>query len=286
MADTVETVRTMRDDGSSLDEILAHLRGEGHSVIGSIRVVRQTHGLSLAQAKWLVLNSPAWADHKAPHDAFVGELLHALGDEVEILGAVYGDITEHVSELGSAELARPSRCAGWTVGDVLYHQLLDARRALVTFASPADGEPDVDEVTYWRAFTAGDDGSAAHAQHVRSVTAAYPAGALGREWRDTAAAAVRAARSCPYERVTTQGHVLRTKDFVSTLVFEATIHHLDMTGLPTDPGALGVVRRVLDGLLGGTVDWDDRTYALKGTGRDPLTDAERAVYGERFPLTG
>lgn len=103
---------------------------------------------------------------------------------------------------------------------------------------------------------------------------------------ETAAAAVRAARACPHAKVTTQGHVLRVKDFVFTLVFEATIHHLDMTDAAPDPGALGLVRRVLDGLLGGTVDWDDRTYALKGTGREPLTDAERAAYGDRFPLTG
>jgi uncharacterized protein (TIGR03083 family) len=206
---------------------------------------------------------------------------------IDTLDAIYRDITEHVSGLGPAELLRPSRCAGWTVGDVLYHQLLDARRALVTFASPAVGPPDVDEVTYWRGFAPGDDGSAAHARHVRIVASAYSDGMLGREWRDTAAAAVRAARDCPHDFVTTQGHVLRTGDFVSTLVFEATVHHLDMTAEPPAPDALRVVRRVLDGLLGETgPDWDDRTYALKATGREPLTDAERAVYGARFPLTG
>ncbi len=60
-----------------------------------------------------------------------------------------------------------------------------------------------------------------------------------------------------------------------------------MTDEPPARDALRVVRRVLDGLLGDTVpDWVDRTYALKATGREPLTDAERAVYGERFPLTG
>lgn len=210
-----------------------------------------------------------------------------MADLIDTLDAIYDDITEHVSGLGPAELLRPSRCAGWTVGDVLYHQLFDARRALVTFASPADGPPDVDEVTYWHAFMPGDDSRADHVRHVRIVAAAYSDGKLGREWRETAAAAVRAARACRHDLVTTQGHVLRTGDFVSTLVFEATVHHLDMTDVPPDTGALRVVRRVLDGLLGGTADeWDDRTYALKGTGRAPLTDAERATYGDRIPLTG
>jgi uncharacterized protein (TIGR03083 family) len=211
-----------------------------------------------------------------------------MSEMTATLAAIYDDISEHVSGLGPAALLRPSRCAGWTVGDVLYHQLLDARRALVTFASPGTGEPDVDEVTYWQDFAPGGaDAGAAHARHVRLVAAAYSDGMLGREWRDTAAAAVRAARACPHELVTTQGHVLRTGDFVSTLVFEATIHHLDMTDLPPDPGALRLVRRVLDGLLGGPgPDWDDRTHALKGTGREPLTEAERAAYGDRFPLIG
>lgn len=113
----------------------------------------------------------------------------------------------------------------------------------VAFASPADGAPDVDEVTYWHGFQHGDDdGSAAHAQQVRTVAAAYADGALGREWRKhRRRGRARRAR----ELVTTQGHVLRTKDFVSTLVFEAAVHHLDMTDLPPDPGALSVVRRVL-----------------------------------------
>lgn len=212
-------------------------------------------------------------------------------DEVVALDAIYRRISETVSVLGAADLQRPSRCAGWTVGDVLYHQLLDARRALVTFASPAEGEPDVDEVTYWRHSTPGGDGAAAHARHVRIVASAYSDGQLGREWRDTAAAVVRAARLCHHDRVTTQGHVLRARDFVSTLVFEATVHYLDMTvDLPDSPEPdLRPARRVLDGLLGGTVDWDDRTYVLKGTGRLPLTDADRAALGGkagRFPLTG
>ena len=33
---------------------------------------------------------------------------------------------------------------GWAVLDVLYHQLMDARRALVTFASPAPDPPDTE----------------------------------------------------------------------------------------------------------------------------------------------
>ena len=224
-----------------------------------------------------------------------------LAASLDALEAAYGNVTAAVEGLSEAELMRPSGCAGWAVMDVLFHQLLDARRALRTFASPSQDPADVDDVSYWRAFSPlrGDSAAAAaaaaaHAKYVRVAASAYPAGALIWEWRETAAAACRAARACPHERVTTQGHVLRTPDFTATLAVEAAVHFLDLTvGRPAadapDPAALGLVRRVLDGLLGRNVPvgWDDRTYALKGTGRAALTGTERRRLGplaDRFPL--
>lgn len=53
--------------------------------------------------------------------------------------------------------------------------------------------------------------------------------------------------------------------------------------------ALRLVRGTLDGLLGAQLDWDDQAYALKGTGRMPLTDDDRIALGPlaaRFPLFG
>jgi hypothetical protein len=94
--------------------------------------------------------------------------------------------------------------------------------------------------------------------------------------------------------VTTQGHVLATADFIATLVVEASVHYLDLTvGLPAAPppdaAGLALVRRVLDGLLGTPIPggWDDRTYALKGTGREEVTAQERSAFGPpagRLPL--
>ena len=218
------------------------------------------------------------------------------------LQAVYQNTTTVADGLDEADLMRPSRCAGWALGDVLYHQLLDARRALRTFASPAAGPPDVNDVEYWRAFgpqgEVAPDGpqAAEHARHVRIVASAYPPGALAWEWRETAAAACRAARACPYDAVTTQGHVLATADFIATLAVEAAVHYLDLiAGLPAAPppdaASLALVRRVLDGLLGTPLPagWDDRTYALKGTGREEVTADDRSALGglaDRLPLFG
>jgi mycothiol maleylpyruvate isomerase-like protein len=222
----------------------------------------------------------------------------------DALEAAYQNVTAVADGLAEADLMLPSRCAGWAVADVLYHQLLDARRALRTFASPSADAPDVDDVGYWRHYAPqgggpgapGSADAAAHARHVRIVASAYPPGALAWEWRETAAAACRAARACPHPAVTTQGHVLTTADFMATLAVEAAVHYLDLTvGLPSAPPpdalSLGLVRRVLDGLLGTPMagGWDDRTYALKGTGRVSVTEADRSAIGpmtERFPLFG
>jgi hypothetical protein len=121
-------------------------------------------------------------------------------------------------------------------------------------------------------------------------------GSLARDWRETAATACRAARACPHEAIATQGHVLATADFSITLAVEAAIHYLAFTvELPAaqvpEPASPALVRRTLDGLLAATMPgkWDDIGYALKGTGRIPLSEADRAVIGslaDRLPLIG
>ncbi len=227
------------------------------------------------------------------------------GAVLDALDAVYQNVTTVAGALGEADLMRPTRCAGWAVADVLYHELLDARRALRTFASPASGPPDCDDVSYWTDYApdgaAPEAGtptyaqeSAAHARYVRIAAAAYPPGALAWEWSETSAAACRAGRACGHPAVTTQGHVLTVAGFAATLAVEAAVHYLDLTvalpGAPApEPASLALVRRVLDGLLGAPlpVSWDDVTAALKGTGREPLTEADRHSLGPaaaRFPL--
>jgi len=218
------------------------------------------------------------------------------------LDGAYAQVSDIVSALDAGSFMLPSRCAGWTVADVLYHELLDARRALRTFATPATGAPDRDDVSYWRPFSADGDippGSAAaaeHARHVRIVASAFSPAKLIWEWTETAEAARRAAKACPFQMVATQGHVMRAADFMATLAVEAAVHYLDLTvsvpgASPCDPLSVDLVRRVLDEFLGQppALGWDDETYVLKGTGRLALTEAERTRLGPtaaRFPLFG
>jgi Mycothiol maleylpyruvate isomerase N-terminal domain len=72
--------------------------------------------------------------------------------------ASYQAVTSDAGNLGEDQLARPSLCQGWSRADLLFHLLLDAQRALVTFATPAAGEPDVDFVSYWAPFRPGGEG--------------------------------------------------------------------------------------------------------------------------------
>jgi uncharacterized protein (TIGR03083 family) len=223
------------------------------------------------------------------------------GDEARAaLGEAYQGVTAMLDGLAEPDFLLPARCLGWTVSDVVYHLLGDARRALAALATPAGTAPDVDFISYWEAWKPGGDDALPRARAWRAAAAAATAvagpAALTEAWRETAPAAIRLAALAPYPVVATQGHALTVADLAGTLAVEATIHHLDMiASVPAAPGpapgCLALVRRTLDGLLGvpAGAGWDDTTYALKGTGRQPLSAEDRDQLGGlagRFPLLG
>jgi hypothetical protein len=214
-----------------------------------------------------------------------------------LLAQLYAAEAGAVRHSPEADYARPTRTE-WTVRELLFHQLLDAQRTLVALASPAGPgeEPDVDPVTYWRPFSPDSDWNAPHAEFVRVAASAYSSGAvlLDHFTTTTEASARAVAAADPASLVQTQGHVITVADLASTLVVEATTHLLDLTvdlaGAPEPPPeALAESRRVLEGLNGGPLPtaWDDTEAVLKGTGRTPVTDAERAELGVGWrPLLG
>ncbi|WP_432888627.1 maleylpyruvate isomerase N-terminal domain-containing protein [Kribbella sp. CA-245084] len=215
------------------------------------------------------------------------------------LGRTYGRLTETVQRLTDADFQRETRCPGMPVGPLLVHLLYDAQRALIAFASPAVVEPDRDFVSYWKDFAPHPDGDTSF---VQGIAASYrKPGLLVQHWREVSEAAVRASAlglATKGRRIETQGHVLRSVDFVATLVLEATVHHLDLTvGLPDapepDPHGLQVTARTLDGLFGpdawDVIGWDTTTYVLKATGRLPLDEDDLEMLGphaSRLPLLG
>ena len=201
-------------------------------------------------------------------------------DGGQLLQSVYALISDAVGDPASGQLDQGTRTSAWTVRELLFHLLLDAQRALVAFATPASGPADVDNVTYWRPFRpANGDGGRAHAEIVTRAAAAYSSSReLVDQWAETSSAAARAGRIELVEIVSTQGHRLRSADFIDTLIVEATIHYLDLTlnlEAPSVPAeALGRVRNVLDGLLGTALPlgWDDvelRSQGHRASGAHP-----------------
>jgi hypothetical protein len=215
--------------------------------------------------------------------------MHGL-DRADIISALadeYGVLNDIVSSLTAEDLLASSGCEGWINADLLFHMLLDAQRALVTVNTPGKDKPDEDFVTYWQGFVASDDGSRSHARFVRISAAAHqdPMQICSR-WTQTSEAAIRACRTSELHLVATQGHVLSIADFVATLVVEAAIHHLDLVkfleGQPEPaPSAVAITTATLDGLLGQArpPHWEDDTYILKATGRQPLDERDRAELG-------
>ncbi|HEX2296499.1 MAG TPA: maleylpyruvate isomerase N-terminal domain-containing protein, partial [Actinomycetota bacterium] len=119
-----------------------------------------------------------------------------LGDAVTALDAEYAAIDAAVADLTEDDLLAPSGCRGWSRGDLLFHMLLDAQRALVTLHSPAPGPADTDYVSYWRGFSSSDEAARAHARFVRLSTAAHSSlQKLAGRWSETSGAARRAAAS-------------------------------------------------------------------------------------------
>lgn len=214
-----------------------------------------------------------------------------------LLRSAYGDLSALVGDLTPEEGRQPSGCAGWSVLDLTQHLLDDARRGLVALATPAGGPPTTDAVAYWRSWQPppADDDSTAERTRVRASVAGGLPG-LAPLYAETAAAVgVAAGRADPRGLVATQGWVLRVDDLLSTLAVEAAVHHLDLVAHLDRPGpppaVLTEVRRVLGELLGAPLPagWDDATAARRGTGRERLTDADRAELGaaaDRFPLFG
>jgi uncharacterized protein (TIGR03083 family) len=223
---------------------------------------------------------------------------HETTAAARTLRAAYETASAVVADLDDEESWRPTGCTGWAVRDLVFHCLQDAQRGLVALHTPSDEPVDRDAVTYWRDWRPDSAGAANGRRWVRVNASMFlDLGQLRELYLETLAAVVHAARAAdPARRVATQGHVLTSGDLITTLAVEATVHHVDLTvGLPLAPGpspeGLAAVRTTLDGLLGRAAlpEWSDAHYARVGTGRAPLTHAERAALGpaaDRFPLFG
>ncbi|MFD7094132.1 maleylpyruvate isomerase N-terminal domain-containing protein, partial [Streptomyces xanthophaeus] len=195
-----------------------------------------------------------------------------------------------VAELPDEDFARPSGCTGWLVRDLVCHLVIDAQDVLITLATPADGQPTRDAVTYWNVTgtaPAGDD--PLDALTVRLAAAYQEPWLLKFHLDDVGSAAGRAAALAdPGLRVGTRDEVLTAADYLSAYVLEWTLHHLDLiTHLPhaAGPPAQGLARsremleRIAEAAF--PAAFTDEDALLVGTGRRAPTAAETASLDAR-----
>ncbi len=207
-------------------------------------------------------------------------------DGTDLLATAYDDLVSLLAQVDDEHSWTATGCLGWSVRDLTFHCLADARRGLVALHTPSERPPSTDSVGYWGSWGVPEDDDTGRRMG-RMQTGAFE---TWDELRDAhaegARAAVHAARAAdPTAVVATQGHAITADDLLRTLAVEAAIHHLDLVahlhlpGPSADP--LSEVRAVLDALapVAFPDDWTDRDVVLVGTGRAHLTPALRTALG-------
>jgi uncharacterized protein (TIGR03084 family) len=154
-------------------------------------------------------------------------VVQALDDQQQELESLVGGLDD-------AGLLRPTRCAGWTVSDVLLHLAQTNEAAVASVegrlaehaTTMVTGPPDVADVDAW-----ADDAVAAE----RST----PPAEVRERWRRSAADQLAAFRSCDAsDRVTWVAGDLAARTLASTRLAETWIHTVDVasaTGSRPEP---------------------------------------------------
>lgn len=206
-------------------------------------------------------------------------------DGVELLATAYDDLVDVFAAIDEEHSWSPTGCLGWSVRDLAFHCLADARRGLVALHTPAGREASTDSVGYWRAWGTPEAGDADRRMG-RIQSGVFETWDQLRGFHaESAAAVVHAAhRAEPTAVVATQGHAITVDDLLRTLTVEAAIHHLDVVAHLSLHGpsqeTLHEARTVLDALgpAAFPAEWDDRDVVLVGTGRvRPRSDLRTAL---------
>ena len=228
------------------------------------------------------------------------------GPAVAALEAQLQELLALVDDLSEEDLARATRCPGWSVAELIAHCEGILQRLVGENAQPVDGEPEIDRVGYYRYDPDGpreaEDPEKTFSEVIRDRVLDEAAGRDGAELRASLERAVEGAlegiRQVPHDRVIKRsGHPrMAFGELVASRNLEFGVHTMDIAhavGRPerTAPPATTIITDLLDGLLGGPVPhslrWDATTYILVGTGRRPLDPADRSRLGDlagRFPL--
>ena len=198
-------------------------------------------------------------------------------------------LTDAVAGLSDAEWDLPTRCAPWTVRDLLGHVCVVIDWLPVMLNAPAPGEAEFSAVEYYRPddrFSPGTNGKRIALAQDRASEPADGAACA----EDFAATWRRVDRLC---RVQPDGRTVRTRhgdamllsEFLLTRVVEVAVHGLDLADALgreawLTPAAGDAVTELLLGAehaaAADMLEWSRPRFLRKATGREPLNEAEAA----------
>lgn len=226
--------------------------------------------------------------------------------EVDALASQLGALVSLVGGLAQDDFARPTRCPGWSVIELVAHCEGMLLRLVGENAEMVAGSAEIDRVGYYRydpdGPREGERPDKTFSEVIRHRVIDETEGRTGEQVRASlvgaADAALRGVAEIPLERVIKRsGHPrMSFGEFVATRSLELGVHSLDIAHAvgrteQVQPGAEEIITGILDGLLGAPVPdslgWDAMTYILSGTGRRELATDEEAGLGPlagKFPL--
>ena len=226
--------------------------------------------------------------------------------EAEALVSQLDDLIALVGELTEDDFARPTRCPGWSVAELVAHCEGMLCRLVGENAQPVDGEAEIDRAGYYGydpdGPREGEDPDKTFSEIIRDRVIDEVGGRSGEQLLASLEGAIDDARQgvaeIPADRVIERsGHPRMTfGEFVASRNLEFGVHTMDIAhavGRPEElrPAAASIITGILDTLLGRPVPaslrWDATTYILVGTGRRELESDERITLGalaSAFPL--
>ncbi|MGV9451874.1 maleylpyruvate isomerase N-terminal domain-containing protein [Streptomyces sp. NPDC003635] len=191
--------------------------------------------------------------------------------------------------VSAAEWQLPTRCAPWTVSELLAHVRVVIAWLPDMLAAPAPARAEISAVEYYRpdARFAPDTNAARIALARDHASAQLSGAALAEDFDATWRQVERLCRAEPQGRVvrTRHGDPMLLSEFLLTRVVEVAVHGLDLAD------ALGrrepwltsqAADLVQDLLLGGPdgapalerLGWSQLRFLRKATGREPITQRE------------
>ncbi|MFF1838988.1 maleylpyruvate isomerase family mycothiol-dependent enzyme [Streptomyces sp. NPDC058231] len=212
-----------------------------------------------------------------------------LGRVLEAFRLESGAFTDAVSGLSEAEWNLPTRCAPWTVRDLLGHVCVVIDWLPGMLDAPAPSEAKVSAAEYYRPdnrFSPQTNGARialAQDRAARSVDGAASAEDFTAIWQQVD----RLCRVQPAGRTvrTRHGDAMLLSEFLLTRVVEVAVHGLDLAdALGSEPWLTSSAGdAVLELLLGAEqtatarkTGWSRPQFLRRATGREPLDDTEAA----------